>query len=288
MFNEAYNSYKYEKHFHSDDYKIAMKCLPAILNKAYFPFSKLKEVLPEITYRQITVWDDQKLIDDYREETDERWRKFSVIGLILLQIIDALRRIGLPYDKIKEIVDGISKSIINNGNPSKKERFYELEFGVLNVLNGKRVILIIDTNNTKNIVLLPEEEAVNYYLKIWTSSCSIIALPFFNFVQNVVQISGESPIDIKEPSTAVFKQKFNMFTPQERKVLGIMRSGNFTEISVEKSTGEKMTLRETTRKGGTSIDDLINTIEEDDYNTVTIVRRNGKIASIKKEVTHKI
>jgi DNA-binding transcriptional MerR regulator len=59
----------------------------------------------DISYRVINHWDDKGLLPDGVQVDEEKWRKFSFIEIVWLEIIKELRSFGLSLECIVKIKD---------------------------------------------------------------------------------------------------------------------------------------------------------------------------------------
>jgi len=104
-------------------------------NKRVFKVSDTKT-----TYRTINSWDNAGiLLGEVNQES--KWRKFSLIEVIWIQIIKELRTIGISTHKIKTLKDSIFKHNEDFGD-SITSRFGVYLFSI----NAKRDVMIIVNN----------------------------------------------------------------------------------------------------------------------------------------------
>jgi DNA-binding transcriptional MerR regulator len=252
---------------------------------------KSKLFIENLTYKKINDWEEKGLISGSRNNKEAGWRKFSINDIIKLYLITDLRSLGVSLDKIKNIIEHMSKEVFDsyharNGKeneliftPVKKE-FLSLEYFVFNCLEGSKMLLLVD--EYENVFFLDEADSINCHFKHDAASSPLIILPFFSYIEKISTVLKN---DIKINPDTTIKSLFGYrLNEQEKKILKTIRNRKYREITILKSNNEEITIKTKSRKSGEYSDaDIINSINEGDYQTVTIVTERGKRVSIIQE-----
>ena len=97
------------------------------------PLFALKEVVavaPHITYRKLNDWDERGLLRADRQTKNTGWRRFSVMEVIILQIIADLKRFGFDDKRIRRVRHAIEhEGIPTSQDPLASEMFEVLLYG---------------------------------------------------------------------------------------------------------------------------------------------------------------
>ena len=91
-------------------------------------------------------------------------------------------------------------------------------------------------------------------------------------------------------STSTINELFELnLTKQEKNVLEIIRSKEYEEITLKKSNNKKISIKAKSKKSGKySDEDIINSINDGDYQSVTAIIENGERVSITQEKRMKV
>lgn len=93
----------------------------------------------EISYRVINHWEKMDLIS-VKRDSKKGWRKYSIIDLVWIKIIAALRRLGYPIETISKVKENLEKYEHEN----KITQFPFLEFYVtLTLFFDEQVYLLV-------------------------------------------------------------------------------------------------------------------------------------------------
>ena len=261
------------------------------LREPKFLLKKSKLFIENLTYKKINDWEEKGLISGSRNNKEAGWRKFSINDIIKLYVITDLRSLGVSLDKIKNIIEHMSKEVFDsyharNGKeneliftPVKKE-FLSLEYFVFNCLEGSKMLLLVD--EYENVFFLDEADSINCHFKHDAASSPLIILPFFSYIEKISTVLKN---DIKINPDTTIKSLFGYrLNEQEKKILKTIRNRKYREITILRSNNEEITIKTKSRKSGEYSDaDIINSINEGDYQTVTIVTERGKRVSIIQE-----
>ena len=273
--------------FFSKNYDFVKRNIP-FLQTPRFMVKDSKSFIESLTYRKINDWDTKGLISGSRENNQAGWRKFSMRDIIKLNIITDLRKFGCCIEKIKNILDKVANGYVGgNGNTKKKKRieFLQLEFFVFMCLSGYKILLLID--DEENIFFLDENDAVKIHFDFDGASSPIIVLPFFYYIEKLATVMRK---DIKMKSTSTINELFELnLTRQEKKVLEIIRSKEYEEITLKKSNNERISIKAKSKKSGKySDEDIMNSINVGDYQWLTAIIENGERVSIIQEKRIKV
>lgn len=217
----------------------------------------------EITYRVLNHWEKNDLLTTDRP-SGKGWRKYSMFDLIWTKIINRLRKMGYPIEKIKLVKEDLE---IDSDN---KHTFFELYIAGA-FLQKKPVYLLVFENGEADVV---------------THSEYVMTLPLQtvddHIVININKILAET-----FPRTD-FRPEFEphlSLLPEEMELMAMIRLGNYESIEVKLNDGriERFDSTEnilTDKK-------LSNILKEHKYQKIEIIQQNGKVQCIKRTVKKK-
>ena len=240
---------------------IIYKRFSGILKEPLFTPRCSLAIIEDLTYRKLNDWDSKDLLR-YSRDKKEGWRKFSVVELIRINLISGLRRFGYDTEKIRKVLDQIYHPE-ETTNPS-------LEKYIINCIEGNKILLLIDED--ENLFFFSEKEAITHFFPFEHNSSPLLILPFFDYVQEVAKIELKT-----SPSSSVAKM---LIDEKEKRIIEIIRSNKFEEISIVRSNGENLTIRHKSRiQKSLSNDEIINLIHAREYQKITTATVGGKITS---------
>ena len=222
----------------------------------------------EHTYRLINHWESKGLLPKVRQSNKE-WRKFSMVDLVWLGTIRALRDYGYSLKKIKSGFDQMNKWYSNLSNSSDIPivehyitRFIVLRLGFYCIAFSDGIIDFIDD----------EEYFVNEWIASKVDHIKIAGAPIFNKF-----CPGD---DIKVKSS-----RWVNLTDEEYKVVGAIRNPDIEEIII-KGKGGKIELLDRIQNMDprSNIGDIL---REDDFQDIIIKRTNSKTVTIKRTFKEK-
>ena len=222
----------------------------------------------ENTYRLINHWESKGLLPKVRKNTKE-WRKFSMVDLVWLGTIRALREYGYPLKKIKSGFDQMNEWYSELSNSSDMHivehyitRFIVLGLGFYCIAFSDGVIDFIDD----------EEYFVNEWIASKVDHIKISGAPIFNKF-----FPGD---DIKvKPSLWV------NLTDEEYKVIGAIRNPDIKEILIKGRNGKVEILERTQILDPKSR--LGDVLREDDYQELKIKRAKGEVVKLTRTISDK-
>lgn len=210
----------------------------------------------DTTYRVINHWSKLGLFDDDRPDDNKGWRKFSIVDLTWLQILNELRSFGMSLDKIK------------TGYAEIKETCDILECGISLCFLKKGINVIIFSDG--HIEVVPREavtssESIGYlkeasYLVISLNNCLNRLFPSKNF----------------SPTLQTFE-----LSEKEVSLLAELRFSGCDEISVHMRDGTIHRIDTKSKDVGEigKLSDILNAIKDGDF---TVKKQDGKILYVEK------
>lgn len=290
------NTRRHDLHYFDEGYKTVKQFAP-VLNLPFLTFQKISPIIEDITYRQINSWEKEELITGTRQNNDERgWRKFSFIDLIKLQIIADLRRNDFAIKRIKTIVDAISNTTFEKiiSAPSEKNvrlekvKFYLLEYAFVRVTNKQKIIAIIDEDN--EVVFEPVDKALVYYSGVWQASPLTIILPIWCYVKNLAKLSNKDmPVSDDSSLITLLEKLRHTPTTKEQRILDIVKNKAYDEITLKKRNNDEILIRAKQRTSASISDkDIIDLINRNDYQSVTVITEQGKRVALIQEESIKV
>jgi hypothetical protein len=228
-----------------------------------------------LTYRQVNAL--SQILEDV-QEGEGKWRKFSFLELVFLEVVKELRRFGFTTEQL-----GYLRSMFLK--PSKNKKVSESlpeagECAYVAIGCAMRQIQIILTVNA-------DGKAVFYNA------------PFFSLLSK--HNRAFVYVNINEVVSALFKKLGHKFpseyktllelmaeriyelSDKERALIELVRSNSYKTISVHKKNAETWVVRgEKEGDGnGQALNELIRTVEQRDYQDITVQTRGGKVTHYK-------
>lgn len=216
----------------------------------------------DTTYRVINHWSKLGLFDDDRPDDNKGWRKFSIVDLAWLQILNELRSFGLSLDKIKA------------GYAEIKETWEIFECGISLCFLKKAINVIVFSDGHMEVV--PREavagsESIGYlkeksYLVISLNNCLSNLFPDKNF----------------SPTLKTFE-----LSEKEISLLAELRFSGCDEISVHMRNGTIHRIDTKSKDVGEigKLSDILNAIKDGDF---TVKKQDGKILYVEKTKKTKV
>jgi len=171
----------------------------------------------DFTYRIINHWEKNKLIDSNREN-NKGWRRYSTMDLVWLFIVKELRSFGVSLEQIFKVKENM------NQEANEISEFPQLEYYISLALINKPVFLLIFPEGEahclteKEYQLNREFSSQNNHILINLNNIVQIILPQYNLKPN-------------------FKTE-NELNFEERKVIQLLRLGNYDEIDLTLEEGQ--------------------------------------------------
>lgn len=283
MYNDVKNFYyRSELYKHSQEFS-------KVLRKPHFTIKDIQRMIPDLTYKKISDWDNKALISSSRSNEDAGWRRFSITDVLKLQIISELRQFGLGIDAVKKIIDRIEHGVVvpkaADSSKGEKIEFLHLEFFYTLCMIGTKVILVLD--NYGNVYFVPEAGFFQCPLWFHHTAPPLIILQFFAYAWTVLS-ELKFKFELNEDTTINFF--FNLIpTMRERSLLDLINNKDYRSITITKPDGDKFTIKAKKHERGTfSLEDVAKAITSKDYQKIEVSKVDGKIVTLVREETIKV
>lgn len=285
---------------------------------------KLTEFLTEKQFTLASIGLTDKIAFDWtrsglylEEKTSKGRRKYNAIEYVWLRMVKELREFGLPYESIKKLKDFLLQKVdienllveIMEEDHGDQEELKMIQKGLKETYSTKAKLKSAVKETKKELAdtvlcLLIHDTVVNksnahiLIKKDGTAMVSdgepiddnitygdILQGPFISFpLRHVLAdfLSREDLIDTELAAEIV------ELTPQEEKVLDLLRDGNLVSLTVKFrdkevnliETEEEIDLRDVKGK-------LVDYIKRNSYQEITYKTEKGKIVSMKRKTKHK-
>jgi hypothetical protein len=209
--------------------------------------------------RVINNWEKEGVIN--KDITSEgKWRKFSKVDAVWINIVTELREFGLSLEKIKTVKSQLFDVTVKTFTP--------LEYAIIYTIIAEPILLIVYSDG--KISLMPES-AYKSSLGNKTIS-SHIYLNLLAFIEKEFPKANFHTIGIGNDYS---------LTEKELKLLYYLRTGDFDHIKVTLKNGE-IYLLESERKVSisTKITDLI---KKGDFQNIEVKTESGRIVHISQK-----
>lgn len=134
-----------------------------------------------------------------RRKKAEGWRSFSIADIVKFRIISDLREFGFDTEKIKAILEKISRGTIEVIDPGTAEPvahdFLQLEHYLFSSLSGNKILLLVYPDG--RAFFSSEEDAILCHFTLEDSK-PLLMLPFFTYV-NKVPLQDDLRFPLSDP-----------------------------------------------------------------------------------------
>jgi DNA-binding transcriptional MerR regulator len=219
-------------------------------------------------YRLINHWDKEGLIPS-RRDSNKQWRKFSIMDMIWLDIIEDLRAFGFSIENIRKVKEQLHVSY-----KSTDATYPLLEFFVFTIIsNYNPVFLRIDANGKLKILL---QRGLNENMKNEENGKCILLI-LNDYVKE------------KLPDLYVTPCYINLcdIDDDESSLIETIRAKIFQSIKV-KMRGGKIDMIEGTEKIVTKNKRIVDLLKDEDYQNIQLKQENGKVVCINRTIKRKI
>lgn len=232
-----------------------------ILNKPRFQLNT-----DEVSSRVINHWEDKMLISPYRQN-DTGHRKYSLIEFVWVNIIIQLRAFGVGLDEIS-----LANSLLFKRQGSGRVPSEILEMYIVMALLRKDWVYLLFYQG--GAFDLATRNDVNFTERLHALE------PHFRVCLNelIRQIFGKD-------SLSPLPKSSNELSNSEKKLLLLMRTGDYSEITVKMSNGTIKRLELTESKSESKLYKLL---KEKTYDTITLERREGEVVHVKRKIKVKM
>ncbi len=230
----------------------------------------------DISYRTLNHWSEIGLIDDEREE-GKGWRKFSILDVVWIHVISALRNFGFSMEQLLKAKTSLLETTYefdDANRPSVLENMQisAFEFYLATALMHKTAVFLRVLESGESEMLTYEE----YQYEITNSE-----LAHHLIIDLTLIIRKIFPSSSYTPQYGPTEE----LSSEEMEVLFMLRTGNFHRITARKKGG-KITMIEAEEfiTGKTHVDIL----KEEDYQKVEITKQDGKTVNVRRKVLKKL
>ena len=239
--------------------------------------------LAGLSYRQLNDWDSRDAIPGERK-ADRSWRKFTPKDLFILMVCAEIRRLyGVPVEKTRYIRNFMAKQDANH---------FAAAVQMMNM--GLHVFLLTDF--AKTFIMDSDLEFLDLMHHGYFRAERTTPFIFLRLNEIVNRLLGlmKDPIELK-PNKTVYDSHFLMHaisvhTQPEMDLLRAVRSGKFDRIEIRVQDG---LIRYIDTEGDVasedveSRDDAVNLKHRNEYETLLVNRRDGKIVSARRKLPRK-
>jgi DNA-binding transcriptional MerR regulator len=213
-------------------------------------------------------WQDEGLLD-VNNEDNPKWRKFNLINLLWISIIEELRTFGFSLSNIKNVKEQLFASI----TLEDQQQYPLIEHSIMEALvYAIPSFLIIDKQGESTILddkeyigLLQAEKIVNHI---------------------VISINQSIKDNILHLYSKPIYTKSTVLSKQELKVLSAVREKNFQSIKIKKKSGEIDMI-----EGFETINTeqkIVDLLKSGKYQNIEVKQENGKIVCINRKMKIKM
>ncbi|MFS8159841.1 MAG: MerR family transcriptional regulator [Candidatus Roizmanbacteria bacterium] len=216
------------------------------------------------TYRVIGSWVEYGLLDDSQDGS--KWKKFSLLDLLWIKIIDRLRDFGYPIRSIEKVMRSLFYAPNNR-------LLYKLDFALWQVSTFKKDIALIVSvdgetflGETAEIDSLRDEDGIKDYIQIDFSA--------------IVKELTTKPLDNQ------INKSLSELPINEIELLDIINSNKYSHIEITLRSGRIEVI-----KASENIDvneKVVNLLRDGTFQDITIKQTNGKVVSVKRTTTKKL
>lgn len=203
--------------------------------------------------RVLNNWQKEGIIPSSADE-EGKWRKFSKIENIWLNIVSELRNFGVAIDSIRKVKQQLFDSKVKNFSP--------FEYAVIHSILKEPILLLVYTDGSVNLT-----PRTLYYQQ--TLNKTLLAHICINFNQFVEEVYPNNKMNVIIPEIE------GGITDKELKLLFCLRTGNYEWIKVSVKTGDTYLIE--AHKKIDSKSKVIDIIKNHAYQDIEIKTVNSKI-----------
>lgn len=252
-------------------------------NKPIYTIKNLKKFFPSLSYRVLNDWDKKRLIGGSRKKQDSGWRKFSAIDIIKFFIITDLRKYGMPIPLIKNVIYDLSRNLILTRDPKtgayRKTECLHFEYFFLLSSIGDKTLLLIDD---RQFTLLHNESALFRLISSKNFYAPCLLLPFYEYVRKYFkQLTID--VEIKKYSTlsGLLEARFHL---KEKTIMDIINNKKYQKIIINRKNQDQLLITANSiRSGKFNKKDVLDLIDQKDYQSVKAIKEDGQIVAISQE-----
>lgn len=223
-----------------------------------------------LSYRQVNVLSKDKLLNEDRAKKDG-WRKFSFKELVYLLLVDELKKFGIQHHQLKSLWKFFF------------ENYYASNMAIGSTMGGVEMTILLLSNG--DIFFC---DPVNYLI-FGSDKETYIHTTLNKYVNALLVKTGGKPITTKKSFVSLYLD--SVTTAQEKQVIDLLRNKDFNSVRIKKKDGDISHLYAGKTIGSEqpiTTTDLIKMIKENDFQDISLVKRNGKIVNLNIEQSFKL
>jgi hypothetical protein len=238
----------------------------------------------QISYRQINSLESSGVIDNSRS-SENKWRLFSFIDLLHLQMILACRAYGVKNEQLlglKQQFFEKEKVIFRN---KKEYRLFEGEYAILATFSGIRVGWMLFENG--NSFFTDMQGFIQHNGTKKPDSNSYLYLNINKILKDIFAKTKSDKLFRVPPSLFQILRHNNVFglTKKEIDILDIIREESYSNITIKKKSNGTINVYGATQIDGNKIneEDMMKVFATMDYSNIKIQKRDGSIVNYEIE-----
>ena len=237
-----------------------------LLSKPRFRVKETSE-----SYRSINYWDENGLLLGKRDVADS-WRQFSIIDVVWLRILQALKQYGVQNEKLLTLKEYLFRI------HDKQGRYVQFAFWINTALNRVDVSLIVLPDGKGDIAMPQDVEAQKLFDTLGNSHISI---DFKALVLSVV-----NPEDKAERSTTTIMSKLE---PIEVELLLAISQKDVESVTTHTREGKikRFEVKKIAQNPEQFFSMFRDKLDEFDNQTITIKKQDGKVIYMKQDESRK-
>lgn len=225
------------------------------------------------SYRVINYWDEQGLLLGKRENT-ESWRKFSILDIVWIRILQRLKEYGMGSEQMLRL-----KSYLF-GVKDKEGRYSQFAFWIFTALHHKDIFLVVlpdgrgTVATTADIDLQQVLEPLKGY----------IAIDFPYIVRRVIRPTNQ----IKKGEKRVELNR--KLDEKEIELLNTLSNVNIESVTAHLKKGkiDRIEWKTIEQNPDRLFELLRKKIDESPNQTITVKRQDGKVLFIEQKKSQKL
>lgn len=232
-----------------------------------------------LTYRQANSMDEDNMLPT-DENRDTGWRKFSLKELIYIELVLALKKLGLKHSQLRGVWESFFKEYkdIKDG-----------EVPYCKLISDEIIAYVM--GHIDIVLTVTEGGAISYMHPVFFTMMYPKDEPFvFVSMSNIVnKVMRRIKHDEFIPSCTICSIN-HFLTKKEEHALDLLRDSKYKSVKLTKKDGEIETIYAETATSETrnDISFVIDAIKNGKYQEVSIIQRDGKIVNISQEETIKV
>lgn len=237
--------------------------------------------LAGLTARQLNDWDKRGVLQLDRGSESE-WRKFTAREVFAIMACAQLRnRFGVGLEKLAFVSKHM---VLGKPDPLKQTLEYTADLGVP---------VWLGTDLESEVVVFPETVFEGPSEAVWFlhSQPGFLLLRIDPLAQKLVAHTGDRrQIHLHGAALADMRAAYRTLTAHsltELQILELIRTGDFDSIEIMMTNGQVRTIRTNESLRDIERLDIEKVLQQNDYQTVKVTRRDGRNATIHRTVVIK-